>query len=186
MNNIQAYIENRRKLGYNDQKIKEELLGSGWKEEDINNYLTAKTQKLTGREILNRSPKYKTYQKIIIGWLITYLLLRVLLALLLIRVASEAGAKVITFAVLINLIFILPGIIVLIGLLKVKAWAYWFYLLGLFFGLNSFMNADNIPELVVSLILSFGSLIIFILTIILYRNIFPSKKSQASRNITQK
>jgi uncharacterized membrane protein len=143
------------------------------------------TIKLSASEILNNNPKYKTYQKIIVGWLIAYLGLRVLLALLLILIASKSGAALATFTIFLNLIFILPGIIVLIGLRKVKAWAYWLYLIGLFFSFGSFGNAKNNTELIIGSILSAGSLIIFILTIILYRNIFPSKKSQASQKINQ-
>lgn len=185
MSDIQAFIENRRKLGYSDRKIKDELLRNGWREEDINKYLNVTSAKITGKEILYSNPKYIKNQKIIIGWLVGYLILRVLLAFLLIMQGLKVGADVSIFVAFVNLFYILPGIIVLIGLLKVKAWAYWFYILGLFFSLDTFFHANNKTELVVSLVLTAGSFIVFILTVTLYRNIFPSKKSQAAQRINQ-
>lgn len=182
MDNVQDYIKNQRKLGYSDQQIKQELIKSGWSEDGINKYFNAKIA--AAKEILDSNPKYKLFQKIAVGWLIAYLILKVIYAFLVI-LEAKAGIKVTIFGIAFNFVIILPAIIILIGLLKVKAWAYIFYLIGLFSSLWSFGQAKNNAELIFGIILSFGSLIVLILTTILYRKIFPSKKSQASQKINQ-
>jgi len=179
---IKKWLEEVEKAGLNNQQISEQLKSRGYTNEQINNLLNKDEKnspsQLRGKEKLNSDNKLKTYQKIIIGWLGAYLLLRLITGILLTTSIDGASSGFIGgFWVVYFLFFVLPGTILLVGLLRVKVWAYFLYLVALFFTIIPTNFPEETSAFIISIISSIGSLIIFILTIKLYNKLFPSRKS---------
>jgi len=176
---INKWLKDVRDAGFTNVQIKEQLKARGYSDEQIvsmlNHDIEGVQKKFRGKDILDSDKKLQLYQKIITGWLGVYLLLRLIIGILVTSGASSSF--VIVFWTVYGLFFVLPGVIIFIGLMKVKVWAYFLYMVALF----STIIPNNIPDETVPFIIvifsSIGSLIIFILTIILYNKLFPSRKS---------
>lgn len=133
---------------------------------------------LRGVDRLKTDKRAQLYQKIVIGWLVLYLALRLINLIWFSSAYTNAGASTSFIAGIWILVFILliPAIIVLIGIFKVKVWAYWLYIVALFFSLSPSGNIEGTANAIIYGVGILGSLIVLVITIMLYYRIFPSKK----------
>jgi len=170
-----------RVAGLSNKQITEQLKTRGYTDGQISNLLNPKVvdmevneTKLRGKELLNSDKKLKLFQKIILSWLGVYLLLKLIIGV--IFTISVNPDYIMGFLVVYGLLFVLPSIIILIGLIRVKIWAYFLYMVALFFTiLPTGLPKETVP-IILTMVQLIGSLVIFVLTIKLYNKLFPSRK----------
>lgn len=182
--NINEWFASARAKGTSDEEIRKQLLSSGWPQEEIDAILRKPGDpvppQLRGIDRLKSDKKAQTFQRAIIWWLIANLLLRIgLLIIISIEVTriNESALFLTGMWIMIGIVFI-PAIVVLIGIIKVKAWAYWLYLIVLFFSLVPSGIPESATSLIIMIISVLGSAAAFFITIFLYSRLFPSKRAQ--------
>jgi len=179
----EQWVKRTQGEGLSDKQITDQLKSQGYSDKKIANLLKSTEEdthkKIKGKEILKLNKKLQIYQKIIIGWLIAYLALRLIVGLLFTSaVGSESSGFLVGFWIVYFFAFVLPGTIILIGLLRIKVWAYFLYMVALFFSaIPNNVTTESTSHMILIIIMSLGSLAVLILTAILYRKLFPSLKS---------
>ncbi|MDP2684832.1 MAG: hypothetical protein Q8P20_07400 [bacterium] len=191
---IQTWLDQARKAGLNNEQIHSQLKVQGWNDKQINELFidqtnnTNQSTKVNSKERLTSNRKYQIFQKIIIGWLIGYIILRIIFLILVLSLPGGIITGSFFIISLYSLFFIVPGVIILIGLVKLKAWAYWIYGIALFGSLTSFLDSTintNLGLLIFEIVMTIISIIILVLIFKLYNFIFPSKlRLQKEQNST--
>ena len=182
---INEWLYKARQSGLSDEEIEKQLAASGWPSGDIEHLFKnpgdPAPSQLRGIDRLKTDKKAQTFQHLLIGWFIINILLRFGLVGF---VFSSAFSKIdaptgfTTGLWIMMFMLLIPAIIVLIGIIKVKAWAYWLYLIVLFFSLFPSGIPESVVSLIVMVISILGSATAFFITIFLYSRLFPSKRAQ--------
>lgn len=182
---VKAWILTAREGGLSNDQIRAELQKQGWKEGDIELLVKESPGQavLTGKDRLESSKSLKIYHRILVGWLLANLVFQFIY--ILIGIFGVASANI-SSGYIFGVIFLFSIVLgfattVFIGIYKVKAWAFWIYGVLLFIGTGSSGSSDAVSTLesVIIGIQILGNIGAFILTIILYNNLFPSKKKLA-------
>lgn len=182
---VKAWILTAREGGFSNDQIKAELQKQGWNENDIDLFLREAPGQavLTGKDRLQSNKGLRIFHRILVGWLLANLTLSFITLLIgTIGLASKdvstgfVGGVVFLFVIVLGF-----SIAVLIGIYKVKAWAFWVYAVILFLSLGRSGSSDAASTLsaIITGVQIVGNIGAFILTIVLYNNLFPSKKKLA-------
>ena len=135
--------------------------------------------KKTATERMQESPLLQRYQKIVKTWLFVVLALNFLIGLVL-------STQISAFFFVIFIVAILPGVIIFLGIRRMKVWAYGLYFFILLVSIGGNLSFEGSwYAIAIDVFMTVANIYVMVLTWKLYAGLYPSKQRQELERLQQ-